>query len=275
MLRGSDLPPVRWMRANLSLLHRSTKSFATPTFGIISVTAHGREVDVVEEVVATHPFCKLVRFARSSRDRATSDALAADPRVLVCAPLSGHHPTLLRDTVATLLQSHDVYITNWLDAREVPAAHGPFHLADYVTLIRTFIRQLDAATLHVLSVCQPTVPVLAAVALMAAAGEPTPRTLALMGGPIDARKNPTVVNKFATDHAIGFFESNMIHAVPAGHPGAGRAVYPGFLQLTAFVMMNPKRHAEAYRNYWFDSLRGRDVSAHEKFYDEYNAVLDM
>jgi poly(3-hydroxybutyrate) depolymerase len=279
MLSGHTLLPSQVVRANYALLHRMTKTYAKPAFGIATVTAHGREVSVVEETLATRPFCRLVRFARSSDDRATTAALASDPRVLVCAPLSGHHATLVRDTVATLLQDHDVYVTDWIDAREVPIEAGPFHLEDYVAWIQGFLRQLGAKDLHVLSVCQPTVPVLAAISLMAAAGEDTPRTLTLMGGPIDARQNPTVVNKLATDKPITWFESNMIHRVPGNHPGRGRAVYPGFIQLTAFVMMNPTRHAEAYRTYWFDQLRGAEGAAaaqvHERFYDEYNAVLDM
>ena len=278
-LQHQDLLPARLARANLALLHRMIKPYGKPAFAIDRVMAHGREVVVTEDLVVATSFCRLVRFVRTSDDAATQASLAAAPRVLVCAPLSGHHPTLVRDTVATLLQDHDVYITDWIDAREVPVDRGVFHLDDYVTLIQRFLRTLGPTSLHVVSVCQPTVPVLAAVALMAAAGEPTPRSLTLMGGPLDARKSPTVVNKLATDHPIGWFESNMIHRVPGNHAGRGRAVYPGFLQLTAFVMMNPTRHAESYQAYWFDQLRGEAgepaVRAHEKFYDEYNAVLDM
>jgi poly(3-hydroxybutyrate) depolymerase len=279
MLANPMWPSSRVMRANCALLHRIGKTYGKPAFGIASVTAHGREVAVVEETLATRSFCRLVRFARTSNDPATTAALAEDPRVLVCAPLSGHHPTLLRDTIATMLQDHDVYLTDWIDAREVPATAGPFHLDDYVAWIRDFIRRLGARDLHVVSVCQPTVPVLAAISLMASAGEVTPRTLTLMGGPIDARRSPTVVNKLATDRSIRWFESNMIHRVPSNYPGHGRAVYPGFLQLTAFVLMNPNRHLESYRNYWLDQVRGAEgadrARAHERFYDEYNAVLDM
>ncbi len=278
-LQRQELLPARLARANLALLHRMIKPYGKPAFALGSVTAQGQEVAVTEELVVATSFCRLVRFVRTSADAATQAALAAAPRVLVCAPLSGHHPTLVRDTVAALLQDHDVYITDWIDAREVPVDRGVFHLDDYVALIQRFLRTLGPTSLHVVSVCQPTVPVLAAVALMAAAGEPTPRSLTLMGGPLDARKSPTVVNKLATDHPIGWFESNMIHRVPGNHAGRGRAVYPGFLQLTAFVMMNPTRHAESYQAYWFDQLRGATgapaVRAHEKFYDEYNAVLDM
>jgi len=277
LLSGHDWLPSRSLRANCALLHRITKTYNRPAFGVDTVIAHGREVAVVEEPIVTRPFCRLVRFARSSEDPATAVALAGDPRVLVCAPLSGHHPTLLRDMVATLLQDHDVYITDWRDAREVPVDAGPFHLDDYVAWIQAFVRELGATDLHVVAVCQPTVPVLAAISLMAAAGEVTPRTLTLMGGPIDARKSPTVVNQLATEHSLAWFESNMIHRVPGNHPGHGRAVYPGFLQLAAFVLMNPKRHADAYQAYWFDQLRGpaEAVLVHERFYDEYNAVLDM
>ncbi len=274
LLRGHELLPARVVRAGAALLHRITKPYPRPAFGLTEVIAHGRTVAVVQELLDVHPFCRLVRFVRCSDDAATAAALAADPRVLVCAPLSGHHPTLLRDTVATLLQTHDVYLTDWIDAREVPVAAGVFSLADYVAQIQRYLRLLGPA-LHVLAVCQPAVPVLAAIALMAPT-EPTPRTLTLMGGPIDARVNPTVVNRFATDHSLDFFASQMIHRVPSG-PGAGRAVYPGFLQLAAFAMMNPVRHAEAHQSYWIDQLRG-DVEAtaiHERFYDEYNAVLDM
>ena len=276
---GHVLPGAQVLRASCALLHRLGKAYERPAFGVTTVTAHGRSVTVTEETLVARPFCRLVRFARASDDPATASALARDPRVLVCAPLSGHHPTLLRDTVSTLLADHDVYVTDWIDAREVPVAAGPFHLDDYVLLMQELIRHLGARDLHVMAVCQPTVPVLAAVALMAAAGEVTPRTLTLMGGPVDARRSPTSVNQLATEQPLAWFEANMIHRVPAPHPGAGRAVYPGFLQLTAFVMMNPIRHLTAYRSYWFDRLRGADGDAaaqvHERFYDEYNAVLDM
>lgn len=276
-LAGVPFVPAAILRANLALFHRLTRTYGRPAFAIASVHAHGAEVAVHEEVVATRPFCRLVRFRRASADPAISSALERDPRVLVCAPLSGHHPTLLRDTIATLLTAHDVYVTDWIDAREVPLAAGTFSLADYVGYLRGFMRALDPRTLHVVAVCQPTVPALAAIALDAAAGAPTPRTLALMGGPIDARRSPTAVNRFATEHPLAWFEQHVIHRVPAGFAGAGRAVYPGFLQLSAFVQMNPVRHAQAHRSYWLDQLRGdaEAIATHERFYDEYNAVLDM
>lgn len=279
MLQSETLWPLRILRANCALLHRLGRRYPRPAFGVSEVTAHGRSVAVTEQILLKTPFCRLVRFARSSEDPETAGAIARAPRVLLCAPLSGHHPTLLRDTVTSLLADHDVYITDWIDASQVPVSEGPFHLDDYVVLIQDFIRRLGAGDLHVIAVCQPTVPVLAAVALLAAAGEATPRTLTLMGGPIDARRSPTAVNQLATEKPFSWFESNMIHRVAANQPGAGRAVYPGFLQLTAFVMMNPDRHLDAYRTYWLDQLRGAESAAaarvHERFYDEYNAVLDM
>lgn len=246
--------PVPFVRAQAALLHRITKPYPKPVFGLGA------------EVVVERPFCRLLRFAAPQHAS----------RVLVIAPLSGHHATLVRDTIATLLADHEVYVTDWIDAREVPLARGTFSLDDYVTELRGFIRHLGDP-IHVVAVCQPTVPALAAVSLMAAAGETTPRSLVLMGGPVDARIHPTVVDKLATDHPIAWFERQMIHRVPAPHPGAGRLVYPGFLQLAAFVMMNPDKHARAYGQYWLDRLRGDTAAAHqhEKFYDEYNAVLDM
>ncbi len=276
-LENTTLPVQRVLRANSALLHRVARTYPKPPFAIDRLVAHGHEVAVTEEVIEIRPFCRLVRFARHTDDAELATTLGRDPRVLLVAPLSGHHATLLRDTITTLLADHDVYVTDWTNARDVPVAAGTFPLAAYVAYIRAFITRLGARDLHVIAVCQPTVPVLAAVSLDAIAGVPTPCTLTLMGGPVDARKSPTEVNKFATQHDLGWFERTMIHHVPANHVGAGRRVYPGFIQLTAFVQMNASRHAEAYRTYWFDALRGDNAAtaAHERFYDEYNAVLDM
>src|SRR5690606_31340688 len=201
----------------------------------------------------------------------------ADPRVLVVAPLSGHHATLLRDTVRALLPNHDVYVTDWIDARMVPVARGPFHLNDYVRYVRDFLRWMGPET-HVISVCQPTVPVLAAVSLMAADDDPCqPRSLVMMGGPIDARESPTQVNKLATTKPYSWFEDTVIHRVPSRYPGAGRRVYPGFLQHTGFVAMNPDRHVQSHYDFYLNPLRGdqEDAESHRRFYDEYNAVLDL
>ena len=199
--------------------------------------------------------------------------------MLVVAPLSGHYATLLRDTVKTMLKDHKVYITDWKNARNVPLSDGEFHLDDYVNYVQEFIRHLQAkyGNCHVISVCQPTVPVFAAISLMASRGETTPLSMIMMGGPIDARLSPTSVNNLATTKPYEWFESNVIYRVPGNFIGKGRRVYPGFLQHTGFVAMNPDRHASSHYDYFKDLIKGDDASteAHRKFYDEYNAVLDM
>jgi poly(3-hydroxybutyrate) depolymerase len=200
-----------------------------------------------------------------------------DPTVLVVAPLSGHHATLLRDTVRTLLVDHKVFITDWTDARMVPTDAGAFSLDDYVAYIQEFIRHIGTDNLHVISVCQPTVPVLAAISLMAGRGEALPKSMVMMGGPIDPRESPTAVNNLATRQPLSWFESNVINTVPVNYPGSGRKVYPGFLQHLGFVAMNPERHAMSHWDFYQDLLQGDldDAQSHRKFYDEYNAVLDM
>lgn len=273
----AHVPGASWIAASWELWHRIAKEYRKPAFAIETVVAQGREVVVREETVLERPFCRLVRFARSSDHPETAAALGKEPRVLVVAPLSGHHATLLRDTVRSLLQDHEVWITDWADARDVPLAQGTFGLDDYVLYVEDFLRFLGPADTHVLAVCQPTVPVLAAVSLMASRGEPTPRSLTLMGGPVDGRRSPTAVNRLATERPYAWFEKKLIHRVPPGHAGAGRKVYPGFLQLTAFVSMNPERHFESYVQYAVDRAQGREEQAasHARFYDDYNAVLDM
>ncbi|HZP67349.1 MAG TPA: polyhydroxyalkanoate depolymerase, partial [Rudaea sp.] len=235
----SKLPEAHRFAAGYELLYRLGKDYEKPEFAIGSVEAHGARVPVVEKCVLAKPFCNLIRFKRYADEQATLKALKADPVVLVVAPLSGHHSTLLRDTVRTLLQDHKVYLTDWVDARMVPVDRGPFHLDDYVAYIQEFIRHIGAERLHVISVCQPTVPVLAAVALMAAAGEPVPRTLTLMGGPIDTRRSPTEVNDLAATKPLSWFENTLVQEVPQNYPGRGRRVYPGFLQHAGFIAMNP------------------------------------
>src|SRR5258708_31663923 len=223
------------------------------------------------------PFCRLIRFKRFSDDSATVTELKTEPIVVVGAPLSGHHSTLLRDTVKTLLHDHKVYLTDWLDARMVPLEDGTFHLDDYVEYIQEFIRHIGAKDLHVISVCQPTVPVLAAISLMASNGETTPRTMTMMGGPIDTRMSPTRVSDLATTQPLSWFEANVIHDVTPNYPGSGRRVYPGFLQHAGFMAMNPSRHFQSHYDFYEDLLRGdlEDAEAHRKFYAEYNAVLAM
>jgi poly(3-hydroxybutyrate) depolymerase len=199
--------------------------------------------------------------------------------VLIVAPLSGHYSTLLRDTVKTMLQDHKVYITDWKNARTVPLSEGEFHLDDYVNYVQDFIRHVQSkyGNCHVMSVCQPTVPVLAAVSLMATRKELTPLSLTMMGGPIDARLSPTAVNNLAMNKPFSWFENNVIYKVPANFPGAGRRVYPGFLQHSGFVAMNPQNHRNSHFDYFNDLIKGDNssVESHRKFYDEYNAVLDM
>jgi len=231
---------------------------------------------VQEQVAIEKPFCRLLRFKRFTDNLPMLTRMKDQPTVLVVAPLSGHHSTLLRETVRELLKDHKVYITDWTDARMVPVEAGPFHLDDYVAYVQEFINHIGSEV-NVISVCQPTVPVLAAISLMASAGDITPRTMTMMGGPIDARRSPTAVNNLAMNKSHEWFEHNVIYRVPVNYPGAGRRVYPGFLQHTGFVAMNPDRHLSSHYDYFLDLVRGDDesVDAHRQFYDEYNAVLDM
>jgi poly(3-hydroxybutyrate) depolymerase len=273
----SHSPLSQRTAAGYELLHRLGKEYEKPDFNIKNINAHGKTVAIAEIESIKKPFCRLLRFKRFSDDVATIKLLKDDPIVLLVAPLSGHHASLLRDSVKTLLQNHKVYVTDWTDARQVPTSEGDFGLDDYVTYIQEFIRFIGAENLHVISVCQPTVPVLAAISLMATNGEKTPLTMTMMGGPIDGRKSPTAVNSLAMTKSYEWFENNVIYTVPANHPGAGRKVYPGFLQHAGFVAMNPDRHMKSHWDYFQDLLKGdlRDAQAHRRFYDEYNAVLDM
>ena len=273
----SRLPGASRLAATYELLYRIGKDYEKPEFGIRSVESHGHQVPIVEFTVLAKPFCNLIRFKRFSDDPATVNDLKDDPPVLVVAPLSGHHSTLLRDTVRTLLKDHKVYVTDWVDARMVPVEQGAFHLDDYIDYIREFIAHIGAERLHVISVCQPTVPVMAAVSLMASDGEQLPRSLTMMGGPLDTRKSPTQVNDLATTKPLSWFQNNVIHEVPRNYPGHRRKVYPGFLQHAGFLAMNPSRHMSSHWDFYQDLLRGdlEDAESHRKFYDEYNAVQDM
>ncbi len=265
----SYFPFSREISAGYELLHRLGKDYEKPEFGLTSTTVRGRKVAVTEEVEIDKPFCALRHFRRAGRN--------TDPKVLVCAPLSGHHSTLLRDTVRQLMTAHDVYITDWVDARMVPLSDGTFHLDDYVAYLIEFIRHLGP-DVHVISVCQPTVPALVAISLMAAASDPkSPRTMTMMGGPIDTRKNPTQVNTLATTKPFSWFEQNVIYRVPSNYPGFMRRVYPGFLQHAGFVAMNPDRHFDSHWQFYEHLVKGdgEPAEAHRQFYNEYNAVLDM
>jgi poly(3-hydroxybutyrate) depolymerase len=265
--------------ATYDLIYRLGKDYEKPSFGIQSVPVDGVDVAIHERVEIDKPFCELRRFKRFCDDAATLNKLKGQPVVLIVAPLSGHYATLLRDTVKTMLTGHKVYITDWKNARLVPLTDGEFHLDDYVNYVQEFIRHLQATYghCHVMSVCQPTVPVLAAVSLMASRGEQTPLSMTMMGGPIDATRSPTAVNNLAMNKSFSWFENNVIYRVPSNFPGAGRRVYPGFLQHTGFVAMNPDRHLKSHYDYFKDLIKGDNSSAesHRQFYDEYNAVLDM
>jgi poly(3-hydroxybutyrate) depolymerase len=264
-----EMPLVRGAAAAMELLSHAGLSHERPDFRIKSVTAEGREVAVSEEIVASHPFCNLLHFRK--------DTTREEPTVLVVAPLSGHFATLLRGTVETLLADHNVYLTDWQNARDVPLLYGRFDLEDYVELVIRFIRLLGPR-IHVMAVCQPSVPVLAAVSLLAADNDPCqPTSMVLMGGPIDTRVNPTAVNRFAEAHGLDWFERTVVTAVPARYPGRFRRVYPGFLQLAGFLSMNFDRHVSAHWTMFRDLARGNGESAAatRAFYDEYTAVMDL
>ncbi|MDQ3059690.1 MAG: polyhydroxyalkanoate depolymerase [Pseudomonadota bacterium] len=272
-------PFAQRVSAGYSLMYRLGKDYEKPAFDIRAVDADGVSLAIHERVEVDKPFCELRRFKRFTDDLPTLSHLKGQPAVLIVAPLSGHYSTLLRDTVKTMLKDHKVYITDWKNARNVPLSDGAFHLDDYVNYVQEFIRHLQAkyGNCHVISVCQPTVPVFAAISLMASRGETTPLSMIMMGGPIDARLSATAVNNLATTKPYEWFENNVIYRVPSNFPGAGRRVYPGFLQHTGFVAMNPDRHASSHYDYFKNLIKGDDASteAHRKFYDEYNAVLDM
>jgi len=264
-----DLPLLRGAVAAMSLFSDTRASHERPAFGIDRVTVDGAEIAVSEEAVAVHPFCRLLHFRKA--------AALDQPKLLVVAPLSGHFATLTRGTIATALPDHDVYVTDWVNARDVPVQHGRFDLDDMIELIIHFIHRLGPG-IHVMAVWQPSVPVLAAVSLMAAAADPCrPASMVLMGGPIDPDANPTEVNRFAGSHSLAWFENMVITTVPARYPGAFRRVYPGFLQLAGFLSMNLDRHVDAH---WrmFRQLAdgdGESASAARAFYDEYSTVMDL
>ena len=263
----------RGTAAAAELIERSTRRYRKPSFGIASTVAGGRETGVREETVWERPFCKLIHFRRDLPEREVKTA----SRVLVVAPMSGHYATLLRGTVEGLLPFHEVYITDWLDARTVPQAKGRFDMGDYVDYLIEMIH-LFKGDVHVMAVCQPSVPVLAAVSLMEARGDPyTPRSMILMGGPIDTRISKTAVNDLAEKQGTDWFRRNVVTSVPWPHPGYGRKVYPGFLQLTGFMSMNLDRHMSAHKDLFLNLVKGDDDSAekHREFYDEYLAVMDL
>ncbi len=267
--RPVDNTVLRNLTAAYELIARTGLTHQRPPFGIDRVTVGNREVEVTEEATLTTPFATLLHFKK--------DVAQAQPRVLLVAPLSGHFATLLRSTVRTMLPEHDVYITDWHNARDVPTSQGRFGFDDYTDHLIRFLEAIGPGA-HMLAVCQPCVAALVAAAVMAQDGNPAqPRSMTLMAGPIDCRVNPTKVNELANSKPIAWFEQHLLARVPFRYDGAFRRVYPGFVQLAAFMSMNIERHVKAHRDL-YDSLVNGDLAkakATKDFYDEYFAVLDL
>ncbi|MDZ4362647.1 polyhydroxyalkanoate depolymerase [Brevundimonas sp.] len=274
---ASDTAIGRTAYASAELFEGLTRRYGKPAWRLDVVTVADRPVRTTEEVVWASPWCRLVRFARNPEDLERAGKPIEGPAVLIVAPLSGHYATLLRGTVETFLADHDVYVTDWVNARQVPMLEGRFDFFDYIDHVRDMLSAIGPGT-HVVGVCQPGPPVLAAAALMAEDQDPCrPASMTFMGSPIDARLSPTVTNQLAEAKPFTWFRSNMIHTVPWPYPGFGRRVYPGFVQLYSFMSMNEEKHLDAHRRYFQDLVQG-DGSAtdkHEEFYDEYLSVLDL
>ncbi|MCB1531413.1 MAG: polyhydroxyalkanoate depolymerase [Alphaproteobacteria bacterium] len=259
----------RTISASATMVERATRQFGRPEFGLHETEIDGRKVEVVEKTIVQKPFCRLLNFHRRIRRN--------DPTVLIAAPMSGHYATLLRGTVKSLLPHHNVYITDWLDARQVPMSDGVFNLDTYITYLREFMSLLGPDT-HIIAVCQPAVPVLAAVSLMATENDPNqPLSMTLMGGPIDTRISKTTVTELAETRPLKWFESAAVHSVPYYYPGAFRRVYPGFLQLGGFMSMNLDKHVGKHLQFYHHLISGDgdSAAAHKKFYNEYLAVMDI
>lgn len=259
----------RQMAAAGELVERITQNYPKPEFGLTHTNIAGKHVDVWEEIVVEKAFCNLLHFKRSGKH--------SDAKLLIVAPMSGHYATLLRGTVEAMLPHHDVYITDWKNAREVPLYKGDFDLNTYIDYVIEFLHTLGAGT-HTMAVCQPSVPLLAAVALMNDAKDPcAPPTMTLMGGPVDTRKAPTKVNQFSKEHPLEWFENNVVTRVPLNYPGFMRRVYPGFLQLAGFMSMNFERHAGEHAKLFNHLVQGDGDAAnsHRTFYNEYLAVADL
>ncbi|HEX7758301.1 MAG TPA: polyhydroxyalkanoate depolymerase [Caulobacteraceae bacterium] len=264
-----QVPPLAQVSAGWEMFSRAGVTHERPDYGFRTVRIGADDVPVREEIVSTTPFGNLVRFRKAGDPE--------QPRILLVAPLSGHFATLLRGTVETLLPDNDVYITDWRNAREAPVAAGAFGFDEYVEHVIAFMEAIGPGS-HLMSVCQPCAHALAAVAIMAEDDHPaTPVTMTLMAGPVDTRINPTKVNELATNHSIEWFEKELIATVPARYAGAGRRVYPGFMQLTAFMLMNPQRHFASHADMYAHLAVGRTEEAEtvKTFYDEYFAVLDL
>jgi poly(3-hydroxybutyrate) depolymerase len=267
----------RSMAAACDVFEGLTRTYKKPAYGIGQIRVYGQPVTVTEKIATATPFCTLLHFAKEEPVYSQLRARFPHPKVLIVAPMSGHFATLLRGTVEAMLPEHDVYITDWTDARDVAQGSGSFGLDDYTDTVMTFLRHLGPGA-HLMAVCQPGPACLAAAALMHEAKEPArPRSLTVMGSPIDARRSPTVPNKLSETRNLDWFKTNMIHRVPLPYRGHGRLVYPGFLQLTAFIEMNRDRHVNAHYAFYKDMVKGDGDSArkHREFYDEYLAVMDI
>ena len=259
----------RTIAAGAEVFERMTRRFGKPAFDLPTTQIDGKTVKVTEEIVVEKPFCHLLHFKRATKRK--------DPQVLIVAPMSGHYATLLRGTVEALLPHHDVYITDWIDARMVPQKDGRFNLDDYINYVRQFVSLLGPKT-HLVAVCQPTVPVFAACALMAAENDPNqPLTMTMMGGPVDTRISKTEVTELAEERPLSWFKNSVIADVPMYYPGAYRRVYPGFVQLSGFMSMNLDRHVGSHMTFYKHLVQGDGdgAEAHRKFYNEYLAVMDI
>lgn len=274
---AADTAIGRTAYAAAEVFESLTRRYGKPDWGLETIEIDGEPVRTTEQVVWSSPWCRLVRFARNIGDLKRAGRPAAAPAVVIVAPLSGHYATLLRGTVETFLQDHDVYVTDWANARQVPMLEGRFDFNDYIDHVRDMLAAVGPRA-HVVGVCQPGPPVLAACAVMAAEDDPNrPASMTFMGSPIDARLSPTVTNQLAEEKPFTWFKSNMIHTVPLPYPGVGRRVYPGFVQLYSFMSMNEDKHVDAHRRYFEDLVAGDGdgVEKHEQFYDEYLSVLDL
>jgi poly(3-hydroxybutyrate) depolymerase len=268
----SATPMGRSLAASAEVFERTTRRYAKPTFGIETVKVDFVDVAVTEKIVWAKPFCNLIHFKRDLPAKRRPD-----PKLLIVAPMSGHYATLLRGTVQSMAQHAEVYITDWIDARMVPLSDGRFDLDDYVDYLIEMLHHLGPDT-HVMGVCQPSVPVLSAVAVMEGRNDPmAPASMTLMGGPIDTRRNPTAVNQLAKEKGMNWFRNNVIMHVPWPNPGFGRDVYPGFLQLSGFMSMNLDRHMIAHKDFFMHLVKddGEPAEKHRDFYDEYLAVMDL
>lgn len=266
-------PMGKAVAAACEVFENVTRRYRKPEWDIDETMIFGLPVAVEPEVVHSKLFCDLLHFKRDD----SAAGKRYDPKVLIVAPLSGHYATLLRGTVKAMLPEHDVYVTDWRDARVVPLVYGDFDLDDFIDYIVEFLQFIGPNT-HVIGVCQPSVPVLAAVAAMADAEDPLqPASMTLMGGPIDTRRNPTAVNELAASRPLSWFEQSVIHTVPLPNPGAMRRVYPGFVQLSGFMTMNLERHMDAHAGLFRHLIEGDcdSVEQHQRFYDEYLSVMDL